>query len=148
MKIAELQLWYAKRKADELHEKYKERFFVVPDEKDKLIIINRKSFRGYKRRGQINKEVRMFDIIRECFYMTPTRDSDKIVEKKSDEVPTDVKAMIPKTVKGTISQGKKDPNKMSMSEYWRVLIIALNYRKPKRYKQYLVLWMSAYLIVD
>jgi len=50
-----------------------------------------------------------------------TRDSDKIVEKKSDEVPTDVKAMIPKTVKGTISQGKKDPNKMSMSEYrkWR-----------------------------
>ena len=51
-----------------------------------------------------------------------TRDSDKIIDKKSEsEVPTDVKAMIPKTVKGTISQGKKDPNKMSMSEYrkWR-----------------------------
>lgn len=86
MKIAELQLWYAKRKADELHEKYKERFFVVPDENDKLIIINRKSFRGYKRRGQINKEVRMFDIIRECFYMTPTRDNipvdDRIIKRK------------------------------------------------------------------
>lgn len=34
---------------------------------------------------------------------------------------SDIKAMIPKTVKGTISSGKKDPNKMSMSEYkkWR-----------------------------
>ena len=44
------------------------------------------------------------------------------MEKKTEsEVPTDVKAMIPKTVKGTISQGKKDPSKMSMSEYkkWR-----------------------------
>lgn len=40
-----------------------------------------------------------------------------IVEEKL----TDIKAMIPKTVKGTISNGKKDPAKMSMSEYkkWR-----------------------------
>jgi hypothetical protein len=86
MKIAELQLWYAKRKADELHEKYKERFFVVPDEKDRLIIINRKSFRNYKRRGQINRNARMLHIIKECFYMTPTRDNipveDYVIKRK------------------------------------------------------------------
>lgn len=49
-----------------------------------------------------------------------TRDTDKIVESPNEKL-EDVKAMIPKTVKGTISQGKKDPSKMSMSEYrkWR-----------------------------
>lgn len=51
-----------------------------------------------------------------------TRSELTPMEKKSEsEVPENIKAMIPKTIKGTISQGKKDPSKMSMSEYkkWR-----------------------------
>jgi len=69
--IARLQYWYAARKADKLHEKFGERFYVMPDEKDKLIVFNRKSFRKYKWDGRITREAFVKDMVRECFYFTP-----------------------------------------------------------------------------
>ena len=71
--IARLQYWYAARKADKLHEKFGERFYVMPDEKDKLIVFNRMAFRKYKRAGRITREAFVEDMVRECFYFTPNR---------------------------------------------------------------------------
>jgi len=70
---AKLEYWYAVRKADNLHKTYKERFYVMPNEDDKLIVFNRKSFRKYKNKGRITYEAHVDDMIRECFYFTPNR---------------------------------------------------------------------------
>lgn len=51
-----------------------------------------------------------------------TREEPKETNTKSvDEKLEDIKAMVPKTVKGSVASNKKDPSKMSMSEYkkWR-----------------------------
>ena len=72
--LADIQLWYAIRMADNAHAKYGDRFFVMPNEKDKLIVINRKSFRSYKKKGMISLDARVLHMIKESFYYTPTRD--------------------------------------------------------------------------
>ena len=70
-KFAGIQLWYAIRLADKAHAKSKVRYYVMPDEKDRLVVMNRKGFRFYKKKGLITHEAKVRDVMKECFYFTP-----------------------------------------------------------------------------
>lgn len=69
--IDELKLKLAIRMADKAHEKTGKRYFVMPDDKDKLIIMHRPSFRRLKQSGRISYVAKVSDLKRESFYFTP-----------------------------------------------------------------------------
>lgn len=71
---AYLQLRDAVKKADELHAKHGERFYVVNGSDGQLVIMNRKNFRLLKRKHYIDADVTMKDLAMGCFYFTPQRD--------------------------------------------------------------------------
>lgn len=65
--------------ADELHAKDSDRYYVMPGSDGKLIIMDRKNFKRLKRKGYINKNARLYDLRRECFYHTPYPDGSDIM---------------------------------------------------------------------
>lgn len=69
--VDELKLKLAIRMADKAHEKTGKRYFVMPDAKDKLIIMHRPSFRRLKHSGRISYAAKVADLKRESFYYTP-----------------------------------------------------------------------------
>lgn len=84
-----LRYKYAVLMADRAHKNspLHDRYFVMPDERDRLIVINRKSFRKFKLYGKIVQKAMVGDMIKECFYMTPDRGENnklpaRIVEGK------------------------------------------------------------------
>lgn len=79
----ELRLKEAVRQADEAHSLNGERYYVVANTKGKLLIVDRKNFRGLKQKGYISRIAKVADLERECFYCTPYRNGSS---KLSDEV--------------------------------------------------------------
>ncbi|MEG1544911.1 MAG: hypothetical protein RR382_10375 [Tannerellaceae bacterium] len=72
--VAMIKYRYAVKLADDAHKKSGERYFVMPNENDKLIVINRNTFRKFKMRGQIVHEAAVKDMIKESFYLTACKD--------------------------------------------------------------------------
>lgn len=70
-KVANIQLWYAIRMANRAHAKNHVRYYVMPNENGKLIVMNRKGFRHYKKKGRITHQAGVRDMMKECFYFTP-----------------------------------------------------------------------------
>ena len=66
-----LRLRKAIQMADEQHAKDGDRYYVMPTTDGNLLIVDRKNFRGMKRKHYIGKNVTLNDINRECFYHTP-----------------------------------------------------------------------------
>lgn len=76
---AYLQFRQAVRMAEEAHAENGTRYYIMPSvQKGKpvLIIINKKNFKGLKRKGYIPREASMPNLTRECFYFTERFSSD------------------------------------------------------------------------
>lgn len=73
--LASLQLREAIKKAEEAHRCYGHRFYVMPtfNGSGKLVIMDRKNFRGLKQKHYINQAARVSDLRTECFYFTDDR---------------------------------------------------------------------------
>lgn len=70
---AGLRLRYAIRKADKAHERTGDRYYVMPDGCDRLVIMRRAGMRNLRLHGVMDRRVRMSDLLRESFYFTPDR---------------------------------------------------------------------------
>jgi hypothetical protein len=70
---AGLRLAYAIRKADKAHARTGDRYYVMPDAFDRLVIMRRHGMRNLRRHGIMDRRVRMSDLLRESFYFTPDR---------------------------------------------------------------------------
>lgn len=70
---ASLRLREAIRMADKAHIATGNRYYVMPrngSNGKELIVMDRKNFRKLKLKHYINGDVRVFDLVRECFYCT------------------------------------------------------------------------------
>ena len=71
-----LQLREAVRLADMAHEKDNDRYYVMPSEDGKLIVMDRKNFRKLKQKHYISHEAKVIDLMWESFYYTPNKGND------------------------------------------------------------------------
>lgn len=73
--IASLQLREAIRQAEEAHRRFGHRFYVMPtfNGSGKLMIMDRKNFRGLKQKHYISNQARVADLRAECFHFTADR---------------------------------------------------------------------------
>lgn len=71
---AYLALREAIRKADDAHANGGGRYYVLGTTDGKLIVTNKKNYRGLKRKGYINRNATTQDALNECFYFTPFKD--------------------------------------------------------------------------
>lgn len=69
--IALSKLEYAIHMANKAHEQDGQRYYILPDANDRLIILTRYSFRKLKKQGLISSKATITDITRESFYFTP-----------------------------------------------------------------------------
>lgn len=72
---ASMRLRYAVRLAERAHRKSGERYYVMPDHRDRLIVMRRSGMRRLRRYGYMDSHVRMRDVMRECFYCTADREA-------------------------------------------------------------------------
>ena len=70
--LALIRYRYAVSLADRAHARRLTRFFVLPNEHGRLIVIDRQGFRAYKRHGQIVRSATVADLKRDCIYCTAT----------------------------------------------------------------------------
>lgn len=68
---AMLRLREAIKRADEAYNNCAQRYYVMPTSDGKLAIMDKQNFRKLKRKHYIGRDVRTFDLLRECFYFTP-----------------------------------------------------------------------------
>lgn len=68
---AEIVYSLAVRKADNAHSENGERYYVMPSEDGRLVVVDRRNFRVLKRKNYIPKDASVADMQRECFYCTP-----------------------------------------------------------------------------
>ena len=81
---ASLRLREAIRMADKAHLSTGNRFYVLPrngSNGKELIVMDRKNFRKLKLKHYINGEVRVFDLVRECFYCTPYANGNQFLSE-------------------------------------------------------------------
>lgn len=71
-----LQLREAVKQADKAHLLNGQRFYVMPAQDGKLIVIDRRNFRALKSKHYINRDTNLHDMLSECFYFTPHRNGD------------------------------------------------------------------------
>jgi glutaredoxin-related protein len=81
-----LQLREAVKKADKAHEEDGERYYVLPTNDGKLIVMDRKNFRILKKKHYINRNSNIRDLVEECFYCTPYRDGSMFLTEKAIEM--------------------------------------------------------------
>lgn len=89
--VDELKLKFAIHMADKAHSQNGKRYYVMPDEKDQLIIMHRPSFRKMKRSGQMSYQAKVVDLKRESFYFTPYYTGVKRDEQKDKPIFCDYK---------------------------------------------------------
>lgn len=86
---ASLRLREAIKIADKAHSISGERFYVLPQHLSKgkrLIVIDRRNFRKLRIKHYINRDARVFDLVRECFYCTGYRDGNQYLSPKDREI--------------------------------------------------------------
>lgn len=73
--LANIKWKYAVSKADKAHAQSvtKERYYVMPFGRKRLIIMNRKQFRRLKDTHYMSRGARVKDLVKESFYFTPDR---------------------------------------------------------------------------
>lgn len=83
---AEIVYSLAVRKADNAHSENGDRYYVIPSEDGRLVVVDRRNFRVLKRKNYIPKDASVADMQRECFYCTPYRNG-------KGEMPADIIAL-------------------------------------------------------
>lgn len=80
----------AVKMAEDAHAKDGDRYYVVASNqkngKPGLIVMDRKNFRKLKRKGYINKDANIRDLISECFYCTPYRNGDGYLDARGRRI--------------------------------------------------------------
>ena len=79
---ASLRLREAIKMADKAHQKTGQRYYVMPSNGSggkKLIVMDRYNFRRLKMKHYINRDARVFDLVRECFYCTAYANGDQFL---------------------------------------------------------------------
>lgn len=76
-----LRLRAAKRMADEQHAKDGDRYYVVPNTKGQLLVMDRKNFKKLKQKGYIDRGTTLNDIRRGAFYYTPYANGSDAMNK-------------------------------------------------------------------
>lgn len=71
---------YAVKMAEKAHKQKGERFYVMPDHNDKLIVMSRRDMRILRRYRFMARSVNMYAIMKECFYATADRKGQKLSE--------------------------------------------------------------------
>lgn len=67
------RLHKAMEMADNAHASEGGRYYVVPTSTDKLMVLDRHSFRNLKQKGYVPKKYNIKTLETECFYCTPYR---------------------------------------------------------------------------
>lgn len=75
--VDELKLKFAIHMANKAHAENGKRYYVMPDDKNQLIIMHRPSFRKMKHAGRISYQAKVADVKRESFYFTPYSSKDE-----------------------------------------------------------------------
>ena len=80
--LASLQLREAIKQAEKAHRRFGHRFYVMPtfNGSGKLVIMDRKNFRGLKQKHYISNQARVADLRNECFYFTEDRAGNYLSE--------------------------------------------------------------------
>lgn len=68
---AYLRFREAMRQADKAYTETNQRHYVLPSPDGMLIIMNRKNFRGLRRKGYINEQAGVLGLENGCIYCTP-----------------------------------------------------------------------------
>ena len=77
---ASIRLREAIKMADKAHQQTGHRYYVMPQHGSygkKLVVMDRYNFRRLKMKHYIQREARVFDLVRECFYCTGYRDGNQ-----------------------------------------------------------------------
>lgn len=81
-----IQLRIAANVADLKQAAFNKRYYVLPNEKHKLIALCRDDVKILKKYGMMKKSVSHLDLMRECFYVTKVSLNDKpALDKKERE---------------------------------------------------------------
>ena len=83
--FASLRLREAIKVADKAHKENGQRYYVMPvyGSGGKLMVVDRKNFRLMKQKHYINRDARVFDLVRECFYCTAYRNGDQYLNAEA-----------------------------------------------------------------
>lgn len=79
--VEEQRLNKAIRMADEAKANNGQRHFVIKGAGRKLVIIDRAMMKRLRRKNLMNKNVRVIDLLQECYYCTPDRSGRQPSEK-------------------------------------------------------------------
>lgn len=79
---ADKELRKAIATADAKHKLYNRRFYVVPNEKDKLIILSWSDIKTLRKYGRFSNHAKEPDFIRESFYYTPNQYGERLSKAK------------------------------------------------------------------
>ena len=88
VKYLEWRYYYAVKKAIQTLEqgKYQKRVFVILDDFDRLVVVDRKTFRSLKRFKSLDRNMKMPDLRRNSIFYYPAYDTDEVylelMEKK------------------------------------------------------------------
>ena len=66
----------AVQRANEAHTKRGTRYYVLPSEDGKLVVLDRYDLKMLKRRHYMRSEVKVIDLVRDSFYFTPYSSGD------------------------------------------------------------------------
>lgn len=78
VKYLDWRYYYAVKKAMQTLEqgKYQKRVFVILDDFDRLVVVDRKTFRSLKRFKSLDREMKMPDLRRNSIFYFPAYDTD------------------------------------------------------------------------
>lgn len=85
---AKVQLAKAIRMADDAHRADGERYYVMPTSSGRLMVTDRKNFRGLKAKHYIPQTASVKNLVDECFYCTPYRDGTGVLPDFVMEIKT------------------------------------------------------------
>lgn len=83
-----LRLREAVKKADKAYLQHGYRYYVMPSESGRLIVMDKRNFRILKRKHYINHRVTVRDIVSESFYFTPYRNGTGYLDEKGRKIKT------------------------------------------------------------
>jgi hypothetical protein len=108
--VDELKLKFAIHMAIKAHNQNGKRYFVMPDEKDRLIIMHRPSFRKLKHDGQMSYSAKVSDLIRESFYFTPYSSRNVEMEAITPEIQEAKRLMFHRYMRASRIRKKNAPH--------------------------------------
>ncbi len=81
---ADKELQSAIRVADLKYSKYKRRYYILPNNKHRLMVLSFSQIKKMRQAGMFSNKVNESSIIDECFYFTPNKWGEPLPTKKKN----------------------------------------------------------------